>query len=218
MYKTYKTILYERLYIWCQNNSIVLEEQHGFTKEKSTKGAVRQLNSIIETDIYEHKRCYTVFVDFKKAFDTLNRSVLQKKLVKIGVSTGFVTIWYDILKYNVLRVAAEGYLSEPITQRIGLLRGDKLSPLLFTIFIAWYSQKLLPGILKSCGCTCIFYADDLVITSGELYKVKIALHKLGLYCQETSVQVNVQKTEAMKFRNGGRLRNIDRLRYLAEKK
>ena len=211
MYKTYTTILNERLYTWCQNNSIVLEEQHDFTKEKSTKGAVGQLNSIIETDIYEHKHCYTVFVDFKMAFDTLNRSVLLKKLVKIGVSTVFVTILYNILKYNVLRVATKGYLSEPITQRIGLSQGDKLPPLLFLIFIADLS-----GILKSCGCTCIFCAVDLMITSGELYKVKIALHKLGLYCQETSLQVNVQKTKAMKFRNGGRLRNVDRLRYLGE--
>ena len=70
---------------------------------------------------------------------------LVKKLVKIGVSTGFVTILYDILKYNVLRAAAEGYLSEPITQRIGHSQGDKLSPLLFTIFIAD-----LPDILKRC--------------------------------------------------------------------
>ena len=101
--------------------------------------------------------------------------------MKIGVSTGFVTILYDILKYNVLRVATEGYLSEPATQRIGLPQGDKLSHLLFTIFIAD-----LPDFLKSCGCTCIFHADDLVNTSGELYKVKIALHKHGLYCHENS--------------------------------
>ena len=132
--------------------------------------------------------------------------------MKIGVSTGFVTILYDVLKYNVLRVATEGYLSEPITQRIGLPQGNKLSPLLFTIFIAD-----LPGILKSCGCTCILYADDLGITSGELYKVKIALHKLGLYSQENSLQVKVRKTKAMKFRNGGVLRNADRLCYLGEK-
>ena len=55
-----------------------------------------------------------------------------------------------------------------------------------------------------------------MITSGELYKVKIALHKLGLYCQENSLQVDVRKTEAMKFRNGGRFRNVDRLCYLGE--
>ena len=56
-----------------------------------------------------------------------------------------------------------------------------------------------------------------MITPGELYKVKIALHKLGLYCQENSLQVNVQKTKAIKFRNGGSFRNVDRLRYLGEK-
>ena len=55
-----------------------------------------------------------------------------------------------------------------------------------------------------------------MITSGELYKVKIALHKVGLYCQKNSLQVDVRKTKAMKFRNGGRFRNFDRL-YLGEK-
>ena len=62
-----------------------------------------------------------------------------------------------------------------------------------------------------------FYAEDLVITSGELHKVKIALHKLGLYCQENNLQVSVRKTKFMQFRNGGRLRNVARLRYLGEK-
>ena len=166
IYKCYSTILHNSLYAWCPQNEVLPEQQFGLIKGKSTHKAIETLTSEIENSVKNNGKPYAVFVDFRKAFDTTNRTMLLRKLVKTGVTRGFISVLHDILNYNVLRIVNGSYFSEKITQKVGVPQGDKLSPLLFILFIAD-----LPEIIEICGCRCIFYADDLVLTSGKFFDV-----------------------------------------------
>ena len=103
-------------------------------------------------------------------------------------------------------MCSDGYLSTKISQTIGVPQGDKLSPLLFALFLADLSAEL-----ESPGCFTIFHADDLAIGSTELDNVKNAMFVLEKYCQRNSLKVNVGTTKVVKHRNGGRLARTDQL-------
>ena len=72
-YKMYCSILNERLVKWLDEREIINDEQNGFMKGKSTIDHISTITSIIET----RKKCklstYVAFIDFKKAYDSINR-------------------------------------------------------------------------------------------------------------------------------------------------
>ena len=186
IYKCYSLILHNKLYAWCQQSEVLPEQQFGFINGKSTHKAIESLNSEIENSVTNKGKLYAVLVDFRKAFDTIDRTMLIRKLVTIVVTRDFFCMLHDILKYNELRIVNGSYLSEKITQKVGVSQGDKLSPLLFILFVAD-----LPEVINNCGCRCIFYADDLVLTSDKVFDVQLALYRIGIYCNDHNGYMSV---------------------------
>ena len=168
-------------------------------------GAKKLIESI-RTGIRSKKRYYVCYVDFEKAFDTLDRQLLFTKLQRNGLPVHFTKVLYNLYAQNNIQVCSDGYLSTKISQTIGVPQGDKLSPLLFALFLADLSAEL-----KSIGCFTIFYADDLAIGSTELDSVKNARFVLKKYCQRNSLRVNIGKTKVVKHRIGGKLARTDQL-------
>ena len=141
-------------------------------------------------------------------FDKVDRNLLFTKLQNYGLSGHFVRVLYNIYAQNFIRVCSEGYLSDLIRQTVGVPQGDKLSPILFSIFIAD-----LAVILENTGCFIVFYADDLAIGSHNLESLQAAMCKLEEYCENNFMTVNIGKTKLMKFRRGGSIASHDRIIY-----
>ncbi|CAC5365429.1 unnamed protein product [Mytilus coruscus] len=86
-YKMYCSILNERLVKWLDEREIINDEQNGFMKGKSTIDHISTITSIIET----RKKCkLSTYVDFKKAYDSINRVFLFNKLENLGISSKFM--------------------------------------------------------------------------------------------------------------------------------
>ena len=88
-------------------------------------------------------------------------------------------------------------MSDPIKQTVGVPQGDKLSPLLFAIYIAD-----LVGYLSAGGSSSIFYADEQALCSDSLENLQKSLHLLESFCNQNYLKVNVKKTKVMKFHRG----------------
>ena len=86
---------------------------------------------------------HMVFVDFVKAFDSLDRGAMRKILEWWTIPPGFVTIIMTMLDKHQLFVRHEGKLSEnPITPWAGVLQGDTLAPYIFILCIDMILQQL----------------------------------------------------------------------------
>ena len=84
-YKLYCSILDNRLLTWLDTRDIIQDEQNNFRKSKSTIDHLSTLKSIIETRKLRKLSTFAVFVDFKKAYDTVNRSLLFRDLNDLGI-------------------------------------------------------------------------------------------------------------------------------------
>ena len=107
-----------------------------------------------------------------------------------------------MINRNCISLSTGKYLQEPITQTVGLAQGDKLSPLLFPIFIADLSDTLLAAPNQPM---ILFYADDLAIAAQNLPSLQENLNTLHKYCRINHLFVNVKKTKIMRFCKGAGL-------------
>ena len=158
-----------------------------------------------------HRRTplFAVFVDFKKAFDTVPRVKLVRKLKTYhGVSGLLLQAVCAVLDKTFVIIDDGLRKSDPIPQNQGVLQGDSLSPLLFISYVAD-----LPERLKQSGVTVILYADDVLFFSRSRKTVQDALVVLERWAEENGMAVNTDKTKVMKFRRGGQLSPEDRFLY-----
>ena len=63
-----------------------------FKPHDETRGAIFALNSIISNSLCDRKRLYSALIDFRKAFDSVDRSLLWIKLCKIGIQGQFLNV------------------------------------------------------------------------------------------------------------------------------
>ena len=75
-YKLFCGILSNRLIKWLETNNVLADEHNGFHKGRSTVDHISSLVNIVETRKLKRKQTFTAFVDFRKACDSINRSLL----------------------------------------------------------------------------------------------------------------------------------------------
>ena len=92
----------KRLYSWQEENNNIFEKQSGFRTGYSTMDSIFVLYAIVQRYLKKKSgKVYVCFVDFKKAFDTINRSILWDVLRRAGVRRKMLTIlqsMYSIVK------------------------------------------------------------------------------------------------------------------------
>ena len=109
------------------------DEQAGFRKERSCCLQVATLRIIVEQTLKWNTGLYMVFVDFEKAFDSIDRNVLWKILRHYGIPEKIVRmirVFYDGLQPRVLH---EGEMTQSFSVSTGVRQGCLLSPLLFLV-------------------------------------------------------------------------------------
>ncbi len=86
VYKVYCAIINGRLSSWAETNDKLADEQNGFRKKRSTVDHISSLSNLIDTRKKLKKSTFTAFIDFKKAYDFINRCKLWSRLNESGIS------------------------------------------------------------------------------------------------------------------------------------
>ncbi len=135
-FKVYSGILYRRLAEWADRFKMLRDNQFGFRRGLSTMKATNTLIGDIKRRLCEKRSYYIAFVDFEKAFHTVNPAKLSKKLRMRGIPKSTANIIKKIWMGTNIKVAVANKLSAPIRQEKGVPQGDRLSPLFFAFYIA----------------------------------------------------------------------------------
>ena len=124
-------------------NDIITDAQFGFKPKCGTRDAIFTLHSIISSCLSKGKRLYCAFIDFKKAFDSVDRQKLWLKLSQVGIQ-GKLLKTIQSMYLNVKScIGLNGDLSEYFCNKIGLMQGEVLSPILFNLYVNDFETNFL---------------------------------------------------------------------------
>ncbi len=106
--------MYKRLISFIDENKIIYEHQFGFQKGKSTSQAILDMSTKIVTAIEKKELSFCVFLDFAKAFDTVDHHILIKKVDYYGIR-GTAQDWFkSYLSNRTQCVSINGVLSKDL--------------------------------------------------------------------------------------------------------
>ena len=203
--KLYMTLLTQRLTLFAESQNLLPEFQFGFRKKRSTTATAMILKHAIKQQMELRNKTYTCFVDFKKAFDLIDRSILFQKLQNLGIPPSLCKLLHSILSRLQCFVRSNDSVSSSFSTYNGVPQGDPLSPLLFSLFIADLPDHLThQGIELAANVPLryLLYADDLVITASSPGELQTAINDLSTYCLLNNLTVSIEKSKCMTFHRG----------------
>ena len=170
--------------------------QLGFLAGNRTSDAHIILYNLIND--YCHKRglkLYGCFVDFSKAFDSIPRDKMFKKLLDIGITGKFYNIIKFIYEGDQICLKINDSITPAIRTMMGVRQGCVLSPLLFNIFMADFARTLSSDIgvhiTDNERINCILWADDIILLSETEEGLNKLLNQVKLYSDQNKLKVSI---------------------------
>lgn len=192
-------IIYKRLYSFLNGTNFFYCKQFGFRSGVSTTTAIMELTDMIINNFEEKKVISSVFLDLKKAFDTIDRTILLDKLKHAGIRGNSYRLLESYLGDRTQCVDINGVISELRRIDIGVPQGSVLGPLLFLIYINDMAKLPLKG-------TLLLFADDSslfypgVNVSENIEDMKFDLNLISEYMITNKMTLNIAKTQYVNFR------------------
>ena len=132
--KLFTSILNKRILEWDKKYNIITDDLFGFKPGNSTIDAIFVLQSLINKSLKKRGgRLYCCFIDYRKAFDLIDRSKLWGKLIKQGITGKVIKIIYSIYENVKTCVKHNGYLSDYFKTILDFFRGRHSPPIIFFI-------------------------------------------------------------------------------------
>ena len=133
--KTLKKMLLNRMKPSLEE--VLRDNQNGFRPGRSTNSHILALRRIMEGAKAKNLKAIMVFIDFKKAFDSVHRGLLMKILREYGIPEAIVRLIDGIYKSIKAKVVTADGITEIFDILAGVLQGDTLAPYLFIIVIGY---------------------------------------------------------------------------------
>ncbi len=159
--KLIERILYNQLSRYLEKESILSEYQFGFRSSHSTTTTLLDCSNEWYVNMDRGQYNLVVFLDIKKAFDTVNHDILLKKLEMYGLGDSALALLRNYLTDRTQKCQLQDMLSKQRKITCGIPQGSILGPLLFTLYI-----NDLPNCLK-CTTPRMFADDTNLTATGE---------------------------------------------------
>ena len=177
-----------------ESSKLLDQNQHGFRSRRSCLTQLLEYFSDVHNSLESEGPVDAIYLDFRKAFDTVPHKRLISKVKSLGI-TGKILKWIEsFLTGRTQRVIVKGVLSDSLSVWSGVPQGSVLGPILFLIFINDLLEKI-----KSKGK---LFADDTklyrsVKTQADRELLQEDLLKLQDWCQKWLLQFNEKKCKVM---------------------
>ena len=210
--KTYNRLLLNRIRPYL--DPVLRFKQNGFRPGRSTVSQIIALRRIVEEINNNNLTAALVFIDFKKAFDTIHRGKMLSILRAYGVPEKLVTAIGHTYDHTIAHVTSPDGVTDDFDIQAGVLQGDTLAPFFFIIVLDYVLRKALHGHEDRLGFTLqprksrrsgpqtitdLDFADDIAPLADSLKDAEELLHLVEASAMRVGLGMNAKKTKAMVY-------------------
>ena len=132
--KLFTAVLNNRLNAYLEEYELLNENQAGFRKQYSTTDHIFTLHCIIDLLRFQKRKIYCTFIDFSKAFDSVWRIGLWRKLLNAKINGKFFNVIHNLYLNIKSCISLNNEKSAFFDSHCGVRQGENLSPVLFSLF------------------------------------------------------------------------------------
>jgi len=139
-----------------------------------------------------------LYIDYKQAYDTINRSELEEIMKEFGIPNKLVRLTKMAIENTNSKVKIQGKLTPSFETTTGMRQGDALSTLLFNLCM----EMIIRNIRINTGGTIynrtrqyLAYADDVVTLGRTEVYIKDKKEEMATITQQVGLQMNEMKTK-----------------------
>ena len=208
MSKIFEKLMKSRIMEFVLSCDIISKDQFGFRAGHDTSDAVLQFLDKVYQSFNEKSYMVSIFLDFSKAFDTIDHSILLAKLNHLGIR-GDTLHWLEsYLRDRDFSVSVGSALSSGIVSNMGVPQGSVLGPILFILYI---------NDMQNCSdvLRMINFADDTTVFSADkninslFFSINQQMSNLDRWIISNKLSLNFSKTKYIIFSHNAVPQNLD---------
>lgn len=194
--KIIEHVFYSQIVSHLNANNLIISEQHGFCKGLSCTTQLAEFFHELVSGIDERRQTDCIFLDFRKAFDTVSHSLLLQKLKIFNLDSTVIRWIESYLSQRRQCVVLNGKQSDYVDVTSGVPQGSVLGPLLFLIYINDISSQITSRI-RLFADDCVLYRS--ITSEHDAEQLQSDLVRVENWCCKWKMNLNPKKCVHLSF-------------------
>lgn len=197
--KLLERMVLHRLEWWLEGHHVFPDEMAGFRRHRSSMDAVLDLVTTVEQAKSRRRIVMAVFLDVKRAYDTVSHTHVLHALMQAGVPGRPFRWLADFLRGRTLSIRTQRGTTPKVVLSHGVPQGSVLSPILFNLVMVGLKARIPSKVFIS------IYADDVCLwTVGKSrpamrQRLQHSLNSVEQYFTEVGMDLSAEKTAVVAF-------------------
>ena len=210
--KIFEIILKPKLTNYLEMNKLLTENQHGFRQKRSCSTQLLSFTDYIFNNLTSGKEVDCIYLDYSKAFDKVDHSLLLHKLKLLAIPDNYINWIKCFIRGRVQKVLVNNQFSFPVIVKSGVPQGSVLAPIFFNTFTNDLSNNIT-------DCKILSFADDTKLisninSSDDTKTLQTNLTSVFTWSNKNNMVLNPNKFELIQFKPTTSNNNLNLLRNL----